>query len=229
MSVFVGALVQGAVGFGLALVAAPVVMILDPGLMPGSLQLVSAVLPLFTLAKEWRHVDWRGISWALLGRLPGMLAGLWILKTAPRDALGVGVGLMVLVAVGLTAWSVSLPRTPRTLAAAGLVSGFTGQATSIGGPPMGLVYQHARGPQIRATLAMYFAVGALGSTALNAVGGEMPARAALAGLALVPFLVAGFLASGPLRRYLDGGRIRAGVLAVAALSALMLIIQSILG
>lgn len=221
-------MVQGSVGFGLALIAAPVVALLDPSVMPGAVQLVSIVLPLFSLAAEWRHIDWHGIRWALLGRMPGMLVGVWVVKAASPRVLSVAVGGMVLVAVALTAWAVAVPRTPRTLALAGMVSGVTGTATSIGGPPMGLVYQHAKGPQIRATLAMYFAVGAALSMCTLAVSGEMPPRALVAGLFLVPFVVIGFAVSGPLRRYLDGGKIRAGVLVAAAVSAIALIARGLL-
>jgi hypothetical protein len=52
-----GAVVQGAVGFGPAPVAAPVVMLLGPGVMPGAVQVVALVLPLCSLAAEWRQVD----------------------------------------------------------------------------------------------------------------------------------------------------------------------------
>ena len=225
LAVFAGAVVQGAVGFGVALVAAPVVTLLDPSVMPGAVQVVGAALPLLALAAEWRHVDWRGVGWALLGRVPGVLAGVWVVKAASPRALAVIVGVMVLAAVALTAWTVTVPRTPRTLVLAGAVSGVTGTATSIGGPPMALVYQHARGPRIRATLAVYFVAGSAVSMGALAAGGELPARAVVAGLLLVPFMIAGFAAAGPLRRYLDGGRIRVAVLVVAALSAVLLLIR----
>jgi len=56
-AVSAGAVVQGAVGFGPAPVAAPVVMLLGPGVMPGAVQVVALVLPLCSLAAEWRQVD----------------------------------------------------------------------------------------------------------------------------------------------------------------------------
>ena len=34
-----------------------------------------------------------------------------------------------------------------------------GSITSIGGPPMALVYQHRTGPELRATLALFFVFG----------------------------------------------------------------------
>ncbi|MEV5407600.1 sulfite exporter TauE/SafE family protein [Thermopolyspora sp. NPDC052614] len=227
VAVLVGALVQSAVGLGLALLAAPVMTLLDPTVMPGALQVLAFVLPLLSLASEWRHVDWRGVRWVLLGRLPGTLAGVWVVKTASPDALAVIIGTMVLVAVALTGSAVSVARTPRTLALAGAVAGVTGTATSIGGPPVALVYQSAKGPQIRATLALCFAAGALLSMTALAAGGELPARALLTGAVLLPFVFAGFAVAGSLRRRLDGGRIRIAVLAVAAASAVALIVRGL--
>lgn len=220
---------QGGVGFGLGLVAAPIISVLDPTLMPGAIQIVNVSLPLFTLAAEWRTIDRRGLGFALLGRLPGSALGALVVVSVSTQALGVMVGSMVLVAVAVTASAVAIPRNGVTLATAGFLSGITGTATGIGGPPMGIVYQHAKGPQIRATLAMYFFLAAAQSLVILAAVGRLPGRSVIAGAALIPFMVAGFVVSGPLRRFLDGGRVRAGVLVVASASAFLLITQSLAG
>ena len=229
VAVFVGAAVQGGVGFGLGLVAAPLITVLDPTVMPGAVQVVNVTLPLFTLATEWRRVDWRGLGFALLGRLPGSALGALVVVYVSTRTLGVLVGAMVLMAVAVTASAPAIPKNGGTLAVAGFVSGVTGTATGIGGPPLGIVYQHARGPQIRATLAMFFFLAAAQSMAILLAVGRLPGRAVVAGAALIPFMVAGFAVSGPLRRFVDGGRVRAGVLVVAAASAFVLITQSLVG
>ncbi|MEU6779702.1 TSUP family transporter [Nonomuraea angiospora] len=228
LAVFVGAIVQGGVGFGLGLVAAPVLTMLNPDLMPGAIQVVNVTLPLFTLAAEWRTVDWRGLGFAVLGRLPGSVIGAVIVVYVSAYSRGVFVAVMVLVAVALTARALSVPRNGVTLASAGFVSGITGTATGIGGPPMGLVYQHAKGPQIRATLAMFFFLSAAQSLVILAVVDELPARALTTGAVLIVPMVLGFLVSGPLRRYLDGGKVRVAVLVVAAASAVALLAQNVI-
>ncbi|MBT2227059.1 TSUP family transporter [Nonomuraea sp. NEAU-A123] len=227
MAVFVGAIVQGSVGFGLGLVAAPVLTMLDHSLMPGAIQVVNVTLPLFTLAVEWRKVDWRGVAFGVLGRVPGGVIGAAIVVYISVYTRGVFVGVMVLLAVGLTAWAVSVPRNAVTVAVAGFISGITGTATGVGGPPIALVYQNAKGPQIRATLAMFFFLSAAQSIALLAFVGEFSRRAATTGAVLIVPMVLGFLVSGPLRRYLDGGKVRVAVLVVAAVSAVALIAQSL--
>ncbi len=229
LAVFVGAVVQGSVGFGMGLVAAPVLTLLDPSLMPGAIQVTNMTLPLFTLAVEWRRVDWRGLGFAVLGRLPGSVIGAAIVVYISIHHLGIFVGAMVLVAVILTARAVSLPRNGFTITSAGFVSGITGTATGIGGPPIALVYQTAKGPEIRATLAMFFFLSAAQSLVILALVGHLPARALGAGAVLVLPMIAGFLVSGPLRRYLDGGKVRIAVLVVAAVSAVVLVGQSLAG
>ncbi|MEV7006267.1 sulfite exporter TauE/SafE family protein [Streptosporangium sp. NPDC051022] len=228
-AVLLGAIVQGSVGFGLGLMAVPMVTMLNPGAMPGAVQVVNATLPLFTLAAEWRLIDWRGVGFAVLGRLPGSFLGGLVVLYVSKRSLGLLVGVMVLAAVGLTVWAVSVPRNGRTITGAGFVSGITGTATGVGGPPMALVYQNAKGPQIRATLAMFFLLSAVQSMIILAALDRFPAHALTFGALLIPFVVAGFLISRPLRRFLDAGRIRTAILVVAAISALTLIAQSTLG
>ncbi|GAA2315863.1 sulfite exporter TauE/SafE family protein [Nonomuraea roseoviolacea subsp. roseoviolacea] len=227
IAVFVGAIVQGSVGFGLGLVAAPVLTLVDPGVMPGAMQVANMTLPLLTLAAEWRRVDWRGLGFAVLGRLPGSAVGAVIVVHVSTHALGVLVGVMVLVAVVLTASALAVPRNGATIAGAGFVSGVTGTATGIGGPPIALVYQHAKGPQIRATLAMFFFLSAAQSLVILAAVDRLPARALVTGGVLLVPMALGFAVSGPLRRHLDGGKVRTAVLAVAATSAVVLITQSL--
>lgn len=223
----IGAIVQGSVGLGLGLVAAPVVTLLFPSLMPGSVLVAASVLPLFTLVREVEFADWRGLRWAFGGRLAGTPLGVWIVAVLPPRVLGIVVGGMVLVAVGITALPRLVPRNPRTLMAAGVFSGATGTATSIGGPPLALLYQREEGPRIRATLAVFFTIGALISLLTLAAADQLPVRQVTAGLALTPFAAAGFLLSRPLRRVLDNGRMRAGVLLVTAASATVLIVRSL--
>ncbi|HEX4815232.1 MAG TPA: TSUP family transporter [Nonomuraea sp.] len=229
MAVLAGAVVQGGVGFGLGLVAAPVLTMVEPGLMPGAIQVVNMTLPLFTLAVEWRRVDWRGLGFAVLGRIPGSVIGALVVVYISVSARGILVAVMVLAAVALTARALSVPRNGVTITSAGFVSGITGTATGIGGPPVALVYQTAKGPQIRATLAMFFFLSAAQSLVVLAVVDQLPAQALATGAALIVPMALGFLVSGPLRRYLDGGRVRAAVLAVAAASALALIAQNVIG
>ena len=74
---------------------------------------------------------------------------------------------------------------------------------------------------------MYFIVGALLSLVTLAAAGQLPAVQVVAGLALMPFVLVGFAAAGPLRRYLDAGRLRAALLIVVGSSAVALIVRNL--
>ncbi|MEU8800894.1 sulfite exporter TauE/SafE family protein [Spirillospora sp. NPDC048819] len=227
LAALAGAIVQGSVGLGVGLVATPIVTMLYPSLMPGSILVMALVLPVATLAQEFRHVELRGLGWAFGGRLAGTPLGAWLVAAVPDRTLSIVIGVVVLAALAATAWSREVPRNRRTLAAAGLISGTTGTASGIGGPPIALLYQRESGPRVRATLALFFIGGALLSLTTLALAGQLPARQVIAGLELLPFVLAGFLAAGPLRRYLDAGRLRLALLIVVGTSAVMLIVRNL--
>jgi uncharacterized protein len=229
VAVTVGSVVQGAVGLGLGLVAAPVTTLVEPHLMPGVLLWLAAALPAITLVHEGRHTDWPTLRWAFAGRVPGTVLGVVVVTLASTQVLGLLVGLMVLTAVLLTWRVVRLPMRRGVLVGAGVISGVSGTATSIGGPPLALVYQHETGPRLRATLATYFLLGAGMSLAGLAVAGQLVVHDLVWAAALTPFLGLGFLLAGLLRRHVDEGRTRTAVLLVCGASAVALLVRSTVG
>jgi uncharacterized protein len=229
LAVAVGALVQSGAGLGVGLVASPVVAILDPALMPGSMLVTGAWLPALILVREARHTDWSGVTWALAGRVAGTVAGVWVVAVVSLRALGIIVGGVVLAGIAITSLGTFVPRNRWTLVTAGVVSGATATASSIGGPPVALLYQREHGPRVRATLSAFLCVGNLLALAGLAASGHLPARDVEAGLVFVVFAVAGFAASTRLRRFLDAGHTRLAVLVLAIASAIVLIVSSIAG
>jgi uncharacterized membrane protein YfcA len=229
LAVALGAMVQSGAGLGVGLIGSPLVTLLDPALMPGSMLIAGTVLPVLILAREARHADWPGVSWALAGRLAGTLAGVWVIASVSPRALGIVIGLVVLAVTAITVAGRPLPRNRWTLLGAGMVSGASGTATSIGGPPVALLYAGGTGPQVRASLSAFLVAGNGLAVAALAVAGHLPGRDVAMGGILVVFAAAGFAAAARLRRFLDGGRIRAAVLLLIAVSAVALIARGLLG
>ena len=145
--VALSALVQGAVGYGMALVAAPLLALVDPTLVPVPLILLTSGHAVLAVVRDGRHADWPGIGWAMLGRLPGTGLGVLAVVALSQRVFSLLVGLSVLacVVLSLLTWR-PRPR-PGSLLVAGLVSGAGGTAASIGGPPIALLYQDAAGPR----------------------------------------------------------------------------------
>ena len=159
VAVCVGATVQGSIGFGMNLVAVPVVAIIDPTVLPATLILAGLPVSALMVRREHHAIDKRGVGWILVGRIPGTLLGAWVVTVASRGALSVLLGVIVLAAVAMSALARPIPITASTSAAAGFASGTMGTAAAIGGPPLALLYQHRDGETIRSTLAASFFFG----------------------------------------------------------------------
>jgi hypothetical protein len=221
----VGAAVQGMVGLGLGLVAAPVTMLLEPALMPELMLWLAMLLPMATLAREHQEIDWGGLGWSLGARAPGTAVGVALVAAFSTRSLGIAVGLMVLVSVALTAKAVVVPVNRGSLVAAGFASGITGTATSIGGPPLAIL-QHRSPRQIRTTLAVYFLLGAAFSLTGLMLGSRLEAGTLLLALVLSPCLVVGLTLGRLLHGRLPRERVRFAVLGVCAASAVVLLVRS---
>lgn len=228
-AVLVGSTVQSAVGLGVGLVAAPVTALLEPTLMPGALLMVAILMPCLTLIHDHHDIDWSGLGWSLPARFPGTLVGVWVVTTFSDQELGIMIGLVVLVAVVVTWRAVTVPVNRATLSVAGFASGITGTATSIGGPPIAIVYQHRPARQIRTTMAVYFLVGAGLSLVALGITGDLTRDQVVASLELLPFLALGALLGAWARRSIPAHVVRPSVLIVSSASAVVLLVRSLLG
>jgi len=225
----VGATVQGLVGIGLGLVAAPLTTLLQPELMPQLPLWLALFMPFVTLVRDHDLIDWHGLGWALAARVPGTAIGVALVGWFSTRGLGIVVGLMVLLGVLATIRAVVVPVHKGSLLAAGFVSGITGTLTSIGGPPLAILYQHRDPAQIRSTLAIYFLLGAALSLGGLGLSGGLEARTLLIAGLMAPFLVLGFGLSRLLHRVVPASHIRSWVLLVCGLSALTLLARSLFG
>src|ERR671939_710805 len=96
VAVAVGAVIQGSIGFGYALVAVPALVLLLPWSVPVTPVLLA--LPMTTLmsASEWHSIDFGGFFLITAGRLLGTAAGVTLLVFVPNDSLSTIVGLLIL-------------------------------------------------------------------------------------------------------------------------------------
>ena len=204
-TIVAGAALQSSIGFGFALVSAPLVFAwLEPEEAVGLLLLLAVEVNLMTLATERRRPRpllpqlFAILAWSL----PGLAAGLYVLRSVDEAVLQVIVTIAVFTSLAVqhvAARGVTGPRhAPRWgPPAAGVAAGAVTTTTTTSGPPI-VVLLLGRGSspdQIRDTLtASFLGLGVLGGVALAVSGTEAAVPPAAAVAALVPLTAAGHLA-----------------------------------
>ncbi|MDI9627554.1 MAG: sulfite exporter TauE/SafE family protein [Acidobacteriota bacterium] len=225
---FSGAVVQGVIGFGMGVLAIPILSLADPGLVPVAGILGSVAMPVMALIDERRYLDWRVVAWVVLGFLPATALGVWIVKVLPTQTLQAAIAGVVLVMVALSLVRVSVPNNARTLFVSGLISGTSGTAAGIGGPPVAIVLANEPPPMVRATLATTFIFGTGISLTGLALGGVMTTNAIGVGLLMIPATILGMLVARQLRGRLNQQGFRLGVLVLSSVAAVTLLGQALL-
>ena len=223
-----GAAVQGSVGFGLGVLGAPLLALIDPRLVPGPLLLDALLLTVLVAIREWKWVRLADLGWSLPGRLVGTVIAVLLMRAVPAERFQVALGVLILAAVALSKWGPKLSLNPRTLTIAGIAAGIMSTFTSIGGPPMALVYQHEEGPRVRGTLAAFFTIGVIFSMGGLRVAGRFGWAEVRLAAWLLPGVVLGFLLSRWSAHWLDRGHTRALVLTISAVAAVLVVVKGLL-
>lgn len=220
LAVAVGAALQSAIGFGFALVAAPLLFAAtSPPEAVGLMILLGLEVNLLTLLAERRRPQpvWGDVAGVVIWSIPGALAGVAVLRALDDVALQllVTAGVLVTLVVNLRAAhrrpAAEAPHAPPGWArpAAGLASGALSTATSTGGPPLVLLLtgRGLRPSCVRDTLTACF-VGLVPVAVLAlVVTGTSDAVPAAAGVAaLVPLTALGHVAGRPVFARLAAGR-----------------------
>src|SRR5437868_13062539 len=71
--VVIGAVVQGSIGFGLAAVVAPVLLLVNKIFLPGPMLVTSMLLTLLIAWRDREHTVWPEVAVGTSGRIIGML------------------------------------------------------------------------------------------------------------------------------------------------------------
>ncbi len=234
IAVLSGAALQSATGFGFGLVAAPLLFAAtSPEEAVGLMMLLGLEINTLTLAGERRRPrPLRAEALALVAwALPGMLGGVFVLRSLDATTL------QVIVTVGvLASLAVRRMRPPSgapgswAIPAAGLAAGALNTATSTAGPPLVLylLRRRAEPGQIRDTLTViFFAFSVLGAAALavTQTTEAIPGTGWVAGL--VPLVLLGHLAGRRGFARLSGGRYELALtltLVAAALAGLLTVV-----
>ncbi|MCD6285750.1 MAG: sulfite exporter TauE/SafE family protein [Anaerolineae bacterium] len=225
--VVVGALVQGSVGMGLGLVTVPFLLQIDPVFVPGPILASGFLLSLLMVCRERQELNLFEIKWGVVGRVLGTIIASLTLSQLPQDEAAIAAGLAILLAVGLSFSGLSVEPAIGTLLGAGTVSGIMGTLASVGGPPMALLFQRQKGPQLRATMSGYLLLGGMASVLGLVFVGSFRLPEVQATLFFLPAILTGYALSGRMVSLLDGGYTRSAVLIVSAASSVVLVVRTL--
>lgn len=220
LAVLLGAVLQGCLGFGMVVLAFPVLVTASPDLLPGPMVIASLPVVTINLWRNWAGVDWREFFWLMSGRLPGTAMGLVLLSVINSTALTIVGGLTVLGAVIVSAWAPPVPRRPATMLAGGISSGILGTSVGIGGPPIALLYHHDSGAKLRSTVSTMLFAGTPITAISLAASQSLDGTDLRTGLALMPATTLGILLAPRFIPWMDQ-RLRQAVLIVSGFAAVV--------
>lgn len=225
--VFAGACLQGVGGLGFAMFCAPVAALLFPELVPGPLIALGGPLALMAGLREFRAIDWSAAGTALMGRAAGTALAAACVAVLPVSTLSLLFAGLILASVALSLGGWKVAANAKNTALASVASGLMGTITSAGAPPFAIAMQHLPPARLRATLGCVFFAGSALSLATLAVVGRLTTSHLWLSLLLTPWMVVGFVASGPLKRRLSRYSLRPLLLGLATFGALGILVQTL--
>jgi uncharacterized protein len=226
-TVAIAAFIQGVVGVGFALVCAPVIGLLAPGLLPVSLLILMLPLNGYLAWRERPALDSKGTLWITVGRTAGAVAGVWIISRISAHDLNLFIGASTVAAAVATLCAPSFTPGRNAMIAAGAVTGITETATGIGGPALAMVFQHYRAPALRSTIAMCFAIGEALSLLMLSATGQITGAKFVSALLLVPPVIVGAWISQHVHQRLNARVLRISVMAFAIVSGAAILYQTL--
>ena len=218
-----GATVQGSAGIGLALVAGPALVAIDPGFAPGPLLLAAQLISTRHIVAEREMADRTALRHALIGLPAGMAVGLTVLVLVSDSTLAVLVGALTVVSSVLLLAGLRPNRTRATEISGGGVCTFAAVTAGLPGPPLVIAFNDMAPPTMRATTSMFvFTVATLGFASLLITGNFGWHELRLLGW-LVPGVVLGLVMARWVRPVVDRLWFRPAVLTVSLLGGLALV------
>ena len=224
--ILVASLLKSTTGFGFALIATPLLLLLwEPTLVvPIVLPLVLTV-DVFIVAQNWRLLEPRRLAPMVIAGVLGVPLGTYVLLVASPQVLRLGIAGLVLVSAILLLLGVTIPISRERLAGgiAGFLSGLLVTSTSISGPPVALFMINQRWAKhtFRTSLGLFF-LGqvTLAIISLAGVGALHSGTLLVSAILWVPVLL-GYLAAIRLLPYVSQqGFLRIAMLIVMAAAVL---------
>ena len=220
-------IVQASAGLGFAMVANPLIALINIAYLPGPMLFANLFLSSAILWREGFALDRREMPPLFTGLLIGTVIGALVLTQIEAESLGVVFGIIILAAVLLSIFSPSLALTRKNILIAGTAGGITGIISAMHGPPLVMLYQREDPSKIRATFAALFVVGCTMAITGLWLAGHFGMTQIWMAISLLPGIVIGFVAGRFIAARVTRGAARVAMLIISCIGGVMLVVESL--
>lgn len=198
--VMFAAILQVSVGMGFGMLASPLIALVRPDLIPASILLMGMVVAFAGAWKERANISLSELKLGISGRILGSFGALVALALIRDiDSFLILFGILVLVAVGLTASGLKIAFTGKSLFHLSVVSGLMGTITAVGAPPMAIIYHDRPPSNVRPTLNAFFGAGSVLGLAGLGLTGWLSVTDFIAAAMFLPAMFAGIWFAEPFK------------------------------
>ncbi len=225
--IFVAALLQAATGAGYAMVAVPLLGLINLAWLPAPMLISNIALSAAVMRRSRAALVPAEIPPLGLGLVLGTGLGVAVLTVFAERWLGVLIGGIIVAAVLASLFTPPIRITRARLLSGAVLGGATGVVAAMHGPPLILLYQREHPEKVRATLAGVFLFGCFLALGSLWSAGLLGREGVLRGLALLPGVGIGFLAGRALAGRLSPGAVRWAMLGVSGVAGVALLVRSL--
>jgi len=237
ISVLIASYIQGVTGFAMAMLLVAVLgstRVLDIGVLTATVSLLTLVNIGMSLHGHYHLIQGRVVRWLLLGQIPSVFVGVWLLDFLNGTALAL---LELLLGIFIVLACLAMLVKPRlrddvsgsvSCLVAGMSGGLLGGLFAASGPVMGwFCYRQPLAiVEIRATLLSFFAMSTLLRTGIVGVNGGLSQQVWLYFISGVPIVLLGTWLARRFPPVLEEKTLRQCVFGVMMALGLWLIVSS---
>ena len=225
--IVLGSVVQVGLGLGFGLTVALLLALIDPALVPAPALHLGMPTAGWAAISKRIAIAWREVGVAAAGRTAGVVVAIAVLASLSSAAgFQLVFGCMVLLAVLLSASGWQLAFNMPSLASMGVISGLMGTITSVGAPPLAMIYRERESGRARPILSAFFSIGCLVSLIGLYAAGEAGIRDAYLAALMLPPLLAGLALSRLIRGGFDRWY-RFLLMTVSGVAGLLLVLRGL--
>ena len=230
--IFIAGVTQSLTGFGFGLVAIPLLtLVISPKLAPPIVLIDGMVLNLLILRRAHVAVQPKRIWLLSAAGVLGVPFGTWVLAHWDVESLRIYIGVMTcLVAVFfLKGIRREVKNEQLVSAPIGFVSGVMSGSINMGGPPVILFFANQNVPRqvFRANIVAYFFILQIAAVPFLLWNGILNRETFIAGVVLLPALIAGGFVGASFAERVDDGVVRHLTLIIVSVAGVLSILNGL--